>query len=453
MDNPDTIALGESLHRLAKLALDTGEVDTVEAALDLFRGYNLHIVAGSGMAGSAARQAALLTAVNCASRTFLGGVTVEGDLNVPLEIPFPGFADLADAVRTFGGRRVGCAPATGVRLSLAGARADAGLHLVMQSWCAAVVPADVADADDDPDAFILAGVAGAALAVAELFQMVRGSNPAAGRRIVGLSLWSGRGDWLHRGADGIRPRNLPAAAWLIGLGNLGQAYLWSLAMLPYARPQDVRLVLQDFDRVAESNLSTSLLTVPAMLGRYKARTMAAWAEQLGFDTRIVERRFDRTLIVGPEDPSIALCGVDNAHARAALEDVGFARIFEAGLGSGPSDFLGLRLHSFPGPRRSREIWGDSGARLRLPLDMPAYRALADSGADQCGLASLAGRTVGAPFVGALAGVLVIAELVRLANGGPISALLDLHLRSPERRGIYPQAADFGWNPGITEARA
>jgi hypothetical protein len=49
--------------------------------------------------------------------------------------------------------------------------------------------------------------------------------------------------------------------------------------------------------------------------------------------------------------------------------------------------------------------------------MPAYKALKKRGMDECGLAQLASRTVGVPFVGLIAGCLVIAELLRRLNGG------------------------------------
>lgn len=49
--------------------------------------------------------------------------------------------------------------------------------------------------------------------------------------------------------------------------------------------------------------------------------------------------------------------------------------------------------------------------------MAAYANLKDKGIDACGLAQLASRTVGVPFVGLVAAVLVISELLRRLNGG------------------------------------
>jgi hypothetical protein len=49
--------------------------------------------------------------------------------------------------------------------------------------------------------------------------------------------------------------------------------------------------------------------------------------------------------------------------------------------------------------------------------MPAYDAMKKAGMDECGLTRLASRSVGVPFVGLIAGCLVISEVLRRLNGG------------------------------------
>lgn len=68
----------DRLNRTVKIALDTGEASSIEEAERIFAGYRLQIVVGADIAQKAVSQAALLTAVNCAARTLLGGVTVVG---------------------------------------------------------------------------------------------------------------------------------------------------------------------------------------------------------------------------------------------------------------------------------------------------------------------------------------------------------------------------------------
>lgn len=203
--------------------------------------------------------------------------------------------------------------------------------------------------------------------------------------------------------------------------------------------------------LAESNDSTSLLTQQGLIGQHKTRAMAGWAERRGFKTAIVERRFAADFRVGAHEPAVALCGVDNALARAALEDVGFGRIVEAGLGGGTSDFLGFRTHVFPGARKAQDVWRDSAADSAVRIDLPAYRSLAATGADKCGLTQLAGRTVGAPFVGAIAGAAVVAELLRMVNGAHGYDLLDGHLKELGHRTVVQAQELPPFNPGSAEA--
>jgi hypothetical protein len=82
----------------------------------------------------------------------------------------------------------------------------------------------------------LSPMVAAALVINEAFPHVSGEMPSAGRRDAGLDLWNlGRSaDWLTAHVDAPVLRYLPSRLWLLGLGHLGQAYLWGLGLLPYA---------------------------------------------------------------------------------------------------------------------------------------------------------------------------------------------------------------------------
>jgi hypothetical protein len=89
----------------------------------------------------------------------------------------------------------------------------------------------------------------------------------AGRRNAGLSLWRPGRDWLAADPDEPALVYLPSRLWFIGLGNLGQAFAWLIASLPDDDPAQVQFLLQDFDRIAPSNDSTSLLSFIADIGQ------------------------------------------------------------------------------------------------------------------------------------------------------------------------------------------
>jgi hypothetical protein len=189
-----------------------------------------------------------------------------------------------------------------------------------------------------------------------------------------------------------------------------------------------------------------------MLGRKKTRAMAEWAEARGFEASIVERDFAPNFVVGPREPSVALIGVDNALARQAIEDVGFGRLIEVGLGRGPQDFLGIDLHTFPASRPAREVWSQAGPS-DADITLPAYRAMLERSGDRCGTVRLAGRSIGAPFVGSAAAALAISELVKLCTGGKSYELVSGHLRDLRDLTAVVAPASQAFNPGSVAAAA
>ena len=456
MKDTDHTEIGDSLHRLVKLAMDTGEAESLEEAQQLFKGYRLAVSVGEDTGHSQTLQAALLTIVNSAKRSLLGGIEVEGVDGMNLLVPVPPYRSLEEAVAGLGGRVVPSlgpgAPVVAVGNAKPAIRSRFAIRVTFEGWSAGILPMDHDDMRlDESQEFTPAGVLAGALAVTEAFQFLRGSQPIAGRRAVGLSLWRPELSWRDHSAPGPVIDRLPSALWLIGLGNLGQAYLWTLGMLPYAAPDEVQMVLQDHDILADSNKSTSLLTSPELIRLRKTRAMASWADQLGFKTAIVERKFKRSFRVHDEEPSFALCGVDNERARNALEDVGFAKVIEAGLGGGIDDFLGFRMHVFPGERRAKDLWKPVEENRVGRTDRPAYEKLAAGGLEQCGLTQLAGRTVGAPFVGAIAAAIVIGEVLRVVNGAHGYSLIDGHLRELKHLTVVDAVNEVPINPGSTRA--
>jgi hypothetical protein len=190
-----------------------------------------------------------------------------------------------------------------------------------------------------------------------------------------------------------------------------------------------------------------------LLGEKKTRAMARWCEARGFRTKICERRFAANFQVASDEPRIALCGVDNALARASLEEVGFDRVIEAGLGAGPQEYLAFQVHTFPGSRTARLRWG-SGEQVTSTaalVEQPAYQALARAGLDECGLTMLAGRTVGAPFVGAATAAIVVAEVLRMLMGQHGYEVIDGNLRAIEHRQAILRGPQSPFNPGSTRA--
>lgn len=74
----------------------------------------------------------------------------------------------------------------------------------------------------------IAGVAAGAMGIGEVFRSTVLEDKLACRRTSRLSAWSpGCED-----VDDIDLAYLPAAYWMLGLGDLGQAALWTIGLLP-----------------------------------------------------------------------------------------------------------------------------------------------------------------------------------------------------------------------------
>jgi hypothetical protein len=385
----------------------------------------------------------------------LGGIEVGGELNVPLLTPVRAEATLAAAVAALGAKVVGSDPTGMVPVVWIGPRrakcAGFAIRTVVAGWRGGIVPLDCDIELACRSIMPLTAMLAAGLAINEAFLHVSGKMSAAGRRVIGMSLWrpDPSSDWLQPQSDGPALQYLPSKLWLIGLGHLGQAYLWGLGLLPYGRAKSLSLVLQDVDTISPSSESTSVLSNRSNVGARKTRAMAAWAEARGFDATIVERLFTPDFRRQRDEPAVALCGLDNALGRQALDQVGFDLIVEAGLGRGHQDFRRIRLHTLPGRRKATELWpirpADAAAQTQ-----PAYSRLRDDGVlDRCGMTLLAGKAVGAPFVGAVAASLALSEILRLLHGAGVHQVIDVDLLALEERVACRNPCDFStFNPGF-----
>jgi hypothetical protein len=447
----------DKLHRLIKQALDSGAASSIAEAQALFAGYRVALRVADDAAHDPHHQAALLTCIALARRVFLGGITIAGLPEVKLRTPLPLGQTLREAALALGACIA--APADNIPLieigGMAGPRLGAfHIRALLAGWRAGIVPANTSAHPVPAPVMPLAPMLAAALAVNEAFLFVSGATGFAGRRPVGLSLWTPAAtqNWLAETPDEPTLQLLPSKLWLIGLGHLGQAYLWALGLLPYAEASALQLVLQDIDVITPSTESTSILSEAVSIGHKKTRTMAAWCKRRGFETAIHERLFDDSFRRQADEPAVALCGLDNALGRQALDQVGFDFVVEAGLGRGHRDFRAIRLHTLPGSRSATQIWRGEGAGEQVE-DRPAYAGMLERGElDRCGVTLLAGKAVGAPFVGAAAATLVIAELLRLLHGGTVHELIDLDLKFPEYRSTVPTPQDFSaFNPGYVPA--
>lgn len=419
---------------------------TYTEALRILAGLRLNLVCGERIRTSIALQAALLTAINAGKRAFLGGVAVTMPASVPNLLPWPVPGSLNEVAAGLGANLSGPAMPTAAHTLYFGAAAEPvqdGLTVLCSGWRGGVAPAEQCVSVESPHDFALGGVTAGALGVAKGFLRVTGVSSRFVEGPQGVSLWRPDLDWMSAEADGPKLELLPLNLWMLGLGHLGQAYLWNLGLLPYPRGSRSTFFLQDFDRVVAANWHAGMLCDEASAGQFKTRLCSGWLEARGLGTRIIERPFDDLTRRSGEEPFVALCGFDNLKSRSLLEGAAFDLVVECGLGGETATFDDILLHTFPGAsQKAAEVFGGGGDR-EAPAHPGALTGAFGEMRD-CGilLATLEGKAVSSSFVGAYAGGLVVGELLRGLHGGVRCEMVRAHLRSNDAHGVVLMAEAY-----------
>ena len=419
------------LHRTLKLELEEGVVATISDAEQLTRDYVLQIAVGEDVETSLTRQAILLTAVNAGVRAFRGGVRLVGNLSWDLKSSWGAGRGIEAVIHEYDGAQIVSTLSPEHPTIIIGNQLPVeiiGSIIVIptwEGWTGGVVISDTGRLPESTE-FPLAGVLSGALSVAECFGHVRG-EVKCGRREVGLSLWDLEAPW-RSGLYGQPLRYLPTRLWILGLGHVGQACIWSLGFLPYVDPSEVELWVQDYDHVVPANVSTGLLIKGSDIGEQKTRVVAQAIGSLGMRSRLIERRFDDRVHLQNNEPRWALVGFDSANSRRSVQ-IGpnqFEVVIDIGLGTS-SDYRGFHVHLFPSAGTPSKIFSNKTVNTFSP---PSSWAVNESN-DRCGAISLGNVSVGAAFVGATAAVVGLAEILRTLAGFPLNARLVWSLQSPE----------------------
>lgn len=405
----------ENANRLA-IGIARSRRISYQAAEAYLKSLSLRIVATPDFCATAAGQAAVLTAVNTAQRAYLGGVNMEVPQGIPLKLKIFGATTLDQALTEVSlPSRSDSIPKRTLFLGVPSSAAQTeDVRVYCDGWRGGVsdvgdqVAFDIGDAEDICLGGIFAGAAG----VHRCF--LKDTNLPAQNISdpFGISLAGLDADWLQP----IRTKQieiLPSSFWMLGLGHLGQAYLWTLSMLPFGARADIHFLLNDFDKIDDSNLGAGLLCKERDVGKMKTRHCADWLEANGFSTSICERSFGANTVKAEDEPDVALCGFDKAEPRRSLDRCGFGLVLECGLGGTLADFDQAEFHRFPRLGRSAsDIWAITEAPQSVPA---ALAALFEGGKKQnCGQVAIdiAGKSVSTSFVGAMASAIAVSEVIR-----------------------------------------
>lgn len=438
--------MGLDVDKINRLSLGIMEKDRLnpDAALEQLQGLKLNLICGEEIKSSLPLQAALVTAVNTAKRAFLGGVFVEMPATVDSLLSWSEPKSLNQMVTELGAKIIQCSDRGifSLTFGLPASIDNNTIQVACNSWQGGLLANGEIFEPGFSGNIPTGGIFAAGLAVTLAFFKTAGIHIAACDKSVGLSLWRPDLNWLDPASSGPEVSLLPKKYWILGLGHLGQAYLWNIAFLPYPEREKVTILLQDYEKMVDANWSAGLL-YNLEDRNHKTRVCSNWLESRGFETKIIERAFDEhTKRVG-EEPFLALCGFDNAKSRRLLEDAGFDLVVEAGLGNSLYTFDLIALHTFPDAvMRAKDLWG---APEEVDINQTILEIL-EQGDEVCGIIpmTIARRSVSASFVGACTGALVIAENLRALHDGRRYDKIVLQLRS-----LDDITAVFNKNGGYT----
>ncbi|MDP1532100.1 MAG: hypothetical protein Q8L92_00810 [Rubrivivax sp.] len=417
--------------RITKVLADAARVGSFSEAAARLDSIQLDVVVGDDQLGTPAGQAAALTAVATARKCF-GRVTIVAERDAPLIATLPLGKTLLKAARRLGAR-VATRPRTGathtIRIGSTPTPAGWNLSCWWDRWLAGTRAFDDGPGDSR---LALAGVFAGALAVRQVFACVV-ANRNVPPRDATVSLWT---PWerVDCSVNGPERFDVPDKLWLLGLGHLGQSFVWNLCLL--GGNGDRLAVLQDDQKIGVENEATSLLVLPhgRQIGKKKTKVADPWLEASGWRTQLVERRHLGDVAITDEDPPYLLSGLDRLEPRLTLARHGFPYMLDAGIGHGPGDFEGIQIRTIAKGQPIEGLWdkpktADESTRNGL-LSRQAYLEL-ERHVGQCGTVEFAEASVAVPFVGAAAGALVIAQAIRLASLEPAPVFVQMELGAPE----------------------
>lgn len=427
--------------RITKALTDAARASSFQEAEARLDAVCIAVVVAADQATTRAGQAAALTAIVTARKCF-GRVTLVSESDIPLIAKLPLGATLHRAARRLGARIAREPPARTTHRINIGDVAGGHDWAIRCWWDRWLSGARVHKETIGDSRLALSGVFAAALAVRQVFAGVLAGKVLRARDAT-VSLWT---PWLGADRRDVGPEcfDTPDQFWFLGLGHLGQGFVWNLCLLGSTGG---RAVLQDDQTIGVENEATSLLVTGDDIGEKKARISAVWLDAAGWTADVIERRHHGDIRLNPGDPPYLLSGLDRVEPRRVMAKHGFDYMIDAGLGHGPHDFEGMQLRVIAKDTPSEDLWNAPEHAPEEALsdrhENAAYRNL-EKQIGQCGIVSFAEASTSVPFVGAATGALVIAQAIRLASLEPTARFLQMQLGAPE----MPSVGDFMAKPSV-----
>lgn len=417
-------------NRVAIAIAEKHNID-IEEAIAKMNNSSIWIIADESINSSYSMQLAFLTAVNIAHRVFLGGVNCQLPKNTInlLKLESEYFNDLVS--KSGGVIAEGNSNSQDIKVLFGiGCYDDQCIESVSSGWRGGVnFYNQERIVISGPESTISLGpIASASLACYYSFCKAYQINNDGIDLNEGISLWNlnAEKEWYKNENEGPYKLYLPKNIWALGLGHLGQAYLWTLGLMPYNEPKEVLFLLQDADIVEPENVGSQVLCYEDNTGKPKTRACMNFLENLNFKTQIIEKPFvdgDSEQEWATQFPFI-LNGVDNVKTRKSINKVSF-KLFLDGATNGKFDlFDSFTMKNISFIEKNPDLLWPSDLEPDVIFHKNLYEKYEKT--HQCG--QLTNIGISTPFVGLFSSTIVVAELVRSLNQGRKYSIVSLQMR-------------------------
>lgn len=416
-------------NRVAIALAEVHNTDLIEAN-KLMTNSRIWLISGESISESFAQQLAFLTALNISQRVFLGGVFCVLPRIVPnlLKLKSENFIDL---VTEYGGSVTDTYPVTSEFKILFGIECydENCIEAIASGWRAGVnfFEQKRIVLENTGNLISLGPIAASSLSCYFAFCKIFRIYDSDFGINTGISLWNlnSGSDWYLDQNDGPQKIHMPRNVWNLGLGHLGQAYLWTLGLMSIDQPSKVLFLLQDDDIVGEENIGSQVLCSNSDIGFPKTRACLHFLESLDFKTQIIEKRF----LPGNSEENwiksfpFLLNGVDNTETRKSINKNNLKLFLDGATNGSSTLFDSFTLKNVTRIEKEPSVvWPNEES------NRPLHKNLYDryDKVNKCGIITNIGVSV--PFVGLFGSVFIISELLRALNQGNIYSTVSFLMR-------------------------
>lgn len=371
--------------------------------------------ANDNIKGSFSLQVAYLTAVNAGKRVFKGGVLCKLPESVNSLLPFEE-KDFRLLVAEYGGNLVSEDDEPNFYKITFGYKdnTDKSVELICNEWQGGINVSDGHNVSLKGNGKVpFGGITASSIAIFHAFVKYFKIPMELPINSYGISTWNLQAGkmWFETSNNGPSEFYLPKKLWIVGLGHLGQAYIWTYSFLPRPDKYKYEIMVQDYDFVGEENFGTQVLTKENLDGVRKTRICATYIEKLGFGCRIIEKPFtqDDQINKWSDDFKVILLGVDNIKTRRDLLIEKFDIVLDGATNGSFNLFDSFTLQHLTRRKKSpAEIWSGDPNKI-------VHKNMSNQLEKKFGCGSF-DKSLSTPFVGLLGSSIMISELIRSVNG-------------------------------------